>query len=181
MLLLFLLKTVLLGLAILGGSIGFVASLYKAIHFIEEYPSRAKEKITLLIYGVCLMHTLLFLRGFSLVAIAFSLVSQLLFFNLLDSYPQIETAGAGFICAVIMAFLNHMYFLNSMLKQKTGIFEIFFYFFVIVWAVPFTFFLSLTANDETLGIPGGRKPMKRTFAGRVMDRLLSRDKVWEDR
>ncbi|KAH9387349.1 uncharacterized protein NEMAJ01_2245 [Nematocida major] len=181
MFLLILLKTFLIGFGIVAVSVGFISFLYKSIQFIEEYPSRAKERIRLLIYSIWAFHIILLFRGFSLLIIGFSCVCLLLFYNLLEDYPNIETAGAGFITAVALAFINHMLFLSSMLKNRCGLFEIFFYFFVIVWAVPFAFFLSLTANDEIITISGTKKPIRRTLAGKVIDTLLSRHNIWEDR
>ncbi|EHY66294.1 hypothetical protein NEAUS04_1492 [Nematocida ausubeli] len=181
MFLILLLKTFLIGFSIVGLSVGFIAFLYKSIHFIEEYPVRAKERIKLLVYAVWGMHIILLFREFSFLLIGFSLVCQLLFYNLLEDYPNIETAGAGFISAVVFAFINHMFFLSSMLKNRCGLFEIFFYFFVIVWSVPISFFLSLTANDEVISIAGSKKPIRRTLAGKVIDAILSRHNVWEDR
>ncbi|KAI5172678.1 hypothetical protein NEFER03_1734 [Nematocida sp. LUAm3] len=181
MFLLIALKTLMIGGFIVSFSVGFVAFLYKAIQYIEEYPNRAKEKIYYIIYGICAMHILLFFRGFSIFLIGFSIICQLLFFNLLEDYPNIETAGAGFIVAVTFTFINHMAFLSAMLKKKSGLFEIFLYFFVIVWTVPFSFFLSLTANDSVIVPPGSKKPIRRTFAGKILDRILSKSTVWEDR
>ncbi|KAI5185983.1 hypothetical protein NEHOM01_1206 [Nematocida homosporus] len=181
MFLLFVLKTFVIGLVLVASAVGFVTFLYKAIHYIEEYPARAKEKIRYLVYAVCALHVLLFLRGFGILMIGFSIICQLLFFNLLNDYPNIETSGAGFISAVAATFINHMVFLSAMLRNKTGILEIFFYFFVIVWTVPFAFFLSLTANDDVISIPGAKKPIRRTVAGKVIDLLLSRSSIWEDR
>lgn len=181
MFLVFALKTLLMGGCLVGFSVGFVAFLYKAIHYIEEYPNRAKEKIYYIIYGVCAMHIILFFRGFSILLIGFSIICQLLFFNLLVDYPNIETAGAGFIVAVMFTFVNHMAFLSAMLKKKSGLFEIFLYFFVVVWTVPFSFFLSLTANDTVIIPPGSKKPIRRTFAGKILDTILSKNTVWEDR
>ncbi|KAI5181197.1 hypothetical protein NEOKW01_1416 [Nematocida sp. AWRm80] len=181
MFIVFLVKTLLIGCGIIGCALGFVACLYKGIHFIEEYPNRAKEKIRLLIYTVLVLHTILLFRGFSIMLIGFSLLCQFMFYNLLEDYPNIETGGAGFISAVVMAFLNHMFFLNNMFKHRLNMFEIIFYFVIIVWAVPFMFFLSLTANDDVITIPGVKKPIKRTFAGKIIDALLSRDNIWEDR
>lgn len=174
-------KTLGLGLLVIGGSIGFVAFLYSAIQYIEEYPNRAKEKIRLSIYTICALHAILPFRGFGILGIGFSLFCQALFYNLLEDYPNIETAGAGFITAVIMAFVNHMYFLSTMLKMRMGVFEIFAYFLLLVWSVPFAFFLSLTANEDVIGMPGGKKPIRRTFAGQILDKLLSRERAWEDR
>lgn len=181
MLLLFLLKTLGLGLLVIGGSIGFVAFLYNAIHYIEEYPIRAKEKIRLMVYAVSALHLVLLFRGFGVLGVGFSLCCQAMFYNLLEDYPNIETAGAGFITAVIMAFLNHMYFLSTMLRKRMGVIEIFGYFLLLVWSVPFAFFLSLTANEDMIGMPGGKKPIRRTFAGQILDKLLARERAWEDR
>lgn len=181
MFLAFFIKTLFIGCAVIGCSVGFVGFLYKSIHFIEEYPNRAKEKIRLLIYGVCGLHVVLLFRGFSWLLLAFSLLCQFLFANLLADYPNIETAGAGFITAVAMTFINHIAFLFNMLHPKLGIVEILFYLFVVVWAVPFAFFLSLTANDSVIAIPGAKKPIRRTIAGKVIDTILSRNSVWEDR
>jgi len=181
MFLLFLLKTLLVGCIIIGCSLGFVTLLYKSIHYIEEYPNRAKEKIRILIYTISALHLLLLFRGFSIFVVVFSLICQFLFHNLLDDYPNVETGGAGFISAVVMTFINHMVFLSTMLQHKTGVAEIFFHFFVIVWAVPFSFFLSLTASDSIISLPGSKKPIRRTIAGKVIDTLLSKHSVWEDR
>ncbi|KAI5189448.1 hypothetical protein NEMIN01_0511 [Nematocida minor] len=181
MFLVVLLKTFLIGFGIVGLSIGFIAFLYKAIHYIEEYPNRAKEKIRFLTYFVWIMHIFLLFRGFSFLLLGFSCLSQMMFYNLLEDYPNIETSGAGFISAVVMAFINHMLFLTSMLKNRCGLIEIFFYFFVIVWSVPFSIFLSLTANDEVITISGTKKPIRRTMAGKILDTLLSRSNAWEDR
>lgn len=181
MFLFILLKSLIVGIGIIGLSIGFIAFLYKSIHFIEEYPNRAKEKIKLLAYTIWGLHILLLFRGFSLWLVLFSSCTQWLFYNLLEDYPNIETSGAGFITAAILAFVNHGFFLTTMLKNHFGLLEILFYFFGIVWAIPFSIFLSLTANDEIITISGAKKPIRRTMAGKILDTLLSRNNVWEDR
>ncbi|KAI5191459.1 hypothetical protein NECID01_1453 [Nematocida sp. AWRm77] len=181
MLLVFFLKTLFIGGTIIACSVGFVAGLYKSIHFIEEYPNRAKERIQFLIYAVCGLHIVLLFRGISIFLLGFSLLCEFLFYNLLLDYPNIETSGAGFISALIMTFINHIAFLSTMVNHKFGLLEIVFYFIVIVWAVPFSFILSLTANDNIIALPGAKKPIRRTIAGKVIDALLSRNSVWEDR
>lgn len=181
MFLIVLLKTFIVGIGVVGLSVGFIAFLYKAIHYIEEYPNRAKEKIRFLIYGVSAFHVILLFRGFSFLLVGYSCLCQVLFYNLLEDYPNIETTGAGFISAVVLSFVNHIFFLGSMLKNRCGLLEIFFHFFVVVWGVPFAFFLSLTASDEVITIAGSKKPIRRTLAGKVIDTLLSRNKIWEDR
>lgn len=181
MFLLVLLKSFIVGISIIGAVIGFIGFLYRAIHYIEEYPNRAKEKIKILAYTVWAFHLLLLYRGFSIWVVLFSCLAQGLFYNLLEDYPNIETGGAGFVTAAVVAFINHGLFLTSMLRSQFGLFEILFYFFGIVWALPFSIFISLTANDEIITIGGNKKPIRRTMVGKVLDTILSKNNAWEDR
>lgn len=168
----FLLKILLLASSLIVGSTAFVVFLYRSIHFIEEHPTKSKERITLLIYSISLLHVFLLIRGFSLLNMVFSLLCQYMFYSLLPEYPSIETGGPGFIAALFMAFFNHFWYLNTMISRRMGAVEILIYFFVCVWATPFAFLLSLTANDDVILGIGEKKAVRRTFAGKIIDKLL---------
>jgi Transmembrane adaptor Erv26 len=169
---LFLLKTLASIVFLAGGSILFVVGLYRAIHFIENHPTRAKRRIEYMIWILSLTHIFLYLRGFSLPCMVYSLVCQYTFYSMLPDYPNIDSSSPSFLLAVLMVFVNHFWYLVNMIRKQMGVVEIVVYFFVPVWATPFSFFLSLTANDDVIAGMYEKKKRVRTFAGKIIDKLL---------
>lgn len=177
--LVFFLKVLLVGVGLVAGTTAFTVGLYRSIHFIEEHPTKSKERITLMILSIALLHIVPLVRGFSILNISFSLFCQYMFYTLLEDYPNIETGGSTFIISFLLTLLNHFWYLRTIVLKRIGPIEILVYFLACVWATPISFFLSLTVNDEVIG---KERKKRRTFASKIADRLLGLseyNKGWE--
>ncbi|EPR79338.1 Transmembrane adaptor Erv26, partial [Spraguea lophii 42_110] len=149
--------------------IGLGFGLYYSVMYIEEHTYAAKDKIEMIIQGILILHIYLLLRGMRIFVIVFSLISNLIFYNLLSSYPYILASNVNFIAGCVAAFINHFLFLQTTIANNYNALEIILYFIIFVWVVPFCFFLSLTANDDTFPVKGNIK--RKTWIGRILERV----------
>ncbi|TBT96532.1 putative Erv26-like transmembrane adaptor protein [Hamiltosporidium tvaerminnensis] len=163
------LNSILILLGLIATIIGLAVGLYKAVQFIEDKTYAAKKRIENIITAVSIFHIFLILRKFSLFLVGFSLCIQFLFYSLLDIYPAILPTNIYFVVGSLMAVINHFLFLRALVKGDHYILEMIFYFIVVVWLTPFCFFLSLSANDETLPVKGTKT---KTRAGELIKRLF---------
>merc|ERR1719339_579201 len=78
------------------------------------------------------------------------LVAQVGHLALLSSFPFFSITSPSFMVSVVMVVANH-YFAFSYFGEKYYPFsEVMAYFTVCMWLVPFSFFVSLSANENVL-------------------------------
>jgi hypothetical protein len=152
--------------------VGLVIGLYKAVEYIEDKTYVAKKYIGIIIKGMSISHTLLLFRGVSILVILYSLSIQYIFYILLEIYPDVCPSNPTFIVGTCMALGNHFLMLRTMINGKHYVIEMILVFIFIVWTTPFCFFLSLSANDETLPSKGKKTS---TWIGRLMKKYVGRE------
>lgn len=133
-------------------TVSVAAGMYYVAELIEEYTTIAKR----VIHGILILITILnvsliiFENQFTWTLWAIGLFSNLLYFFILAEFPVIAFLSPTFLLAMFMLIVHH-YFAFSFFNQHYYPFpEILAYFTLFVWLVPFSFVLSLSANDYVL-------------------------------
>ncbi|EJW01846.1 hypothetical protein EDEG_03675 [Edhazardia aedis USNM 41457] len=167
-------------LNILGGLLVFVTciaallamavGLYKAVEYIEDRTYAAKKKIEQIIIAISVAHIILLFRRVGFFIVIYSLVIQYIFYSLLEIYPYVQPTNLTFIVGSLMALGNHFLILRAMILNNNYLLEMIFAFLVFVWATPFCFFLSLSANDEAFPTTGKKNS---TLIGKFIKRAFN--------
>lgn len=166
------LKSIIIVICLIS-SLGFAGlGLYKAVEYIEDKTYAAKKKIEQIIITIAILHLFLLFRGVNFFLILYSLSIQGTFYTLLESYPNINPGNPTFILGSVMSLGNHFFILRAMILGKHYIIETLFSFVVFVWATPFCFFLSLSANDEALPTKGKKT---NTWISSFVKRLTTKN------
>ncbi|RVD92423.1 transmembrane adaptor Erv26 [Tubulinosema ratisbonensis] len=142
----------------------------RAVSFIEDRTYAAKRRIELIIKIISGLHSLLLLRNVSKLLILYSLIIQFVFFSLLEDYPAFLPTSPYFLGGTFGALINHFLFLRELVVDHINVLEAFVYFFLFVWATPFCFFLSLSANDESFAVKNRKR---ETFIGKLIKKIYA--------
>ncbi|KAG7928064.1 hypothetical protein KL925_001364 [Ogataea polymorpha] len=162
-------------LAVAGSVVGFVAvtlsiasGLYYLSELVEENTELTKRLLGRLIKGTAAYLILLWLfDGFPLKLTIFSLFSYFIYYQNLRKFPNIDLTGSIFFATCVLALLNHFLWFRHFnnpyvptiderlnpdfkLPHYPSFTEIASFFGLCVWLIPFGFFISLSANENTL-------------------------------
>lgn len=142
---------VVLQIALISVFIG--AGVYYLAEFVEEHTALTKKVIKWTIHVVIICHIGLYIfDNIPLTLIALGLLSHLVYYFLLIDFPQFNLTSLSFISSIILLIGNHVLAFKFFRQRYTTLSEIFSYFTVCLWMVPFMFLISLSANDNTLPI-----------------------------
>ena len=78
---------------------------------------------------------------------------------LLSSFPFFSVTSPSFILSVVMVVLNHYLAFSFFGENYYPFSEVMAYFTVCMWLVPFSFFVSLSANENVLPTLNERRPL----------------------
>ena len=78
---------------------------------------------------------------------------------LLSSFPFFSVSSPSFILSVVMVVLNHYLAFSFFGENYYPFSEVMAYFTVCMWLVPFSFFVSLSANENVLPTLNERRPL----------------------
>ncbi|ESW98411.1 hypothetical protein KL918_005134 [Ogataea parapolymorpha] len=162
-------------LAVAGSVVGFVAvtlsiasGLYYLSELVEENTELTKRLLGRLIKSTAAYLTLLwFFDDFPLKLTIFSLFSYFIYYQNLKKFPNIDLTGSIFLATCILALLNHFLWFKHFnnpyvptiderlnpdfkLPHYPSFTEIASFFGLCIWLIPFGFFISLSANENTL-------------------------------
>ncbi|KAI9306535.1 transmembrane adaptor Erv26-domain-containing protein, partial [Cunninghamella echinulata] len=68
----------------------------------------------------------------------------------LRTFPFIQLTSLPFISSCVLVFVDHFIWFNYFTKYYRPFMDIASFFGVCVWLIPFTYFISLSANDNAL-------------------------------
>ncbi|CAI6355491.1 unnamed protein product [Macrosiphum euphorbiae] len=129
------------------------AGVYYLAEFVEEHTSLTRKVIKWTIHVVIICHIGLYVfDNLPLTLIALGLLSHIVYYFLLTDFPHFNLTSLSFISSIILLIGNHVLAFKFFRQRYTTISEVFSYFTVCLWMVPFMFILSLSANDNTLPI-----------------------------
>ncbi|KAI8817934.1 transmembrane adaptor Erv26-domain-containing protein [Fimicolochytrium jonesii] len=96
-------------------------------------------------------HILLWLvDGLSFKRICFSLLCHAWYSQLLRNFPNIELASPAFLISCVLVISDHFIWFFYFTEHYHSFTEIATFFGLIVWLIPFMYFISLSANEYTL-------------------------------
>lgn len=132
------------------------AGLYYLAELVEEYTVMTKRLIKYLIVSVSCVYGGLFLfESLPLSMTLTGLFSTLLYSTLLPNFPDIDLSSPSFILSLILVFVNHYLAFGYFSQEWYPFGEVIGYFTVCLWIVPFSYFVSLSANENTLPTVSG--------------------------
>lgn len=165
------LKSIFVIIAVFGCFAGLGIGMYKAVEYIEDKTYAAKRRIEQIIIAISALHIILVFRGVSIFLVIYSLIIQYIFYTLLETYPNVQAYNPLFIIGSLLALGNHFMMLRAMIIGHNYLIEMVFSFLVFVWATPFCFFLSLSANDDALPVKGKKT---NTLIKRIVKKFLEK-------
>ncbi|KAK9476894.1 transmembrane adaptor Erv26 [Lipomyces japonicus] len=178
-------------LSYLGIIVGFVfltlaiaAGLYYLSELVEEHSRFTKQLLEKLIYGIIIVHLLLFLIDkFPFWLTVFGIVTQVVYLQNLKQFPFIQLTSPIFISSCVLVLLNHYFWFQFFsrpsipppsLRYSSSLYEpqsslpsfaeVSSFFGICVWLVPFALFVSLSAGDNVL--PSSSIESSSSAAGR---------------
>lgn len=127
------------------------AGLYYLAELVEEYSVIAKRVIKYMIVSSVLVHVGVWLfDGFPTPMIAVGIATQLSYSFLLRTFPFISIASPAFLLGCVLLLLHHYLTFNHFTENLYTFQEVFAFFVLGLWMVPFAFFVSLSAGDNVL-------------------------------
>jgi hypothetical protein len=133
---------------------GFVcvaAGFYYLAELVEEHTVLAKKFITLIVWAVVLVHVGVWLwEDVPLLVIGTGFLANAVYGLLLSKFPDISLSPTRFLAAMVMLLLNHYVAFQFFSTIYHPFAEVLAYFTVCLWLVPFTYFVSLSANEYVL-------------------------------
>lgn len=133
------------------------SALYLLAELAEEYPTQAGSILkNMLLPLVCGLHLLLWIDGLPFLETFLGLASHGVYYLMLKHYPLLKLNSYEAPLALFMFCLSHyfwfIFFTDPMNYDLPGrdLLHLVGFFVVLVWAVPFALFVSLTISDNVL-------------------------------
>ncbi|CAO3630961.1 unnamed protein product [Cunninghamella blakesleeana] len=134
------------GFAILSLACG----LYYLAELVEEYTVYTKKVIKTMTIVVVVIHILLLFDGLPTLQLLFSIFCHGVYSLNLRTFPFIQLTSFPFISSCVLVFIDHFVWFNYFTKYYRPFMDIVSFFGICVWLIPFTYFISLSANDNAL-------------------------------
>ncbi|XP_045467682.1 protein TEX261 [Harmonia axyridis] len=142
---------------IIYATVAIASGLYYLAELVEEYSSIAKKCITWINIGVTSLFILLWLlEGFPSLMIVCGILAQISHFVILKNFPYVSFLQPSFIVAVLFIVINHLLAFQHFADMYYTFSEVLAYFTLCLWLVPFSLFVSLSANDNVLPMTNDR-------------------------
>lgn len=157
---LYLLSWISTALQICFVTLAIAAGLYYLAELVEEYTVMTAKVIRWMIISVIAVYVGLFMfENLPTSLVAGGLVAQIGHLALLSSFPFFSVSSPSFILSVVMVLLNHYLAFSFFGENYYPFSEVMAYFTVCMWLVPFSFFVSLSANENVLPTLNERRPL----------------------
>jgi len=141
-------------------TLAIAAGLYYLAELVEEYTVMTAKVIRWMIITVIAVFLGLFmLENLPTSLVAGGLVAQVGHLALLSSFPFFSVSSPSFLLSVVMVVLNHYLAFSFFGENFYPFSEVMAYFTVCMWLVPFSFFVSLSANENVLPTLNERRPL----------------------
>ncbi|XP_040576407.1 protein TEX261 [Lepeophtheirus salmonis] len=136
------------------------AGLYYLADIVEEYTMMTSKVIKWSVMTTLGLYVGLFLfEGFPTTLVLCGLLSQTNHLLLLSSFPFFAVFSPSFIIAIVFVFVNHYLAFQFFGETHYSFTEVMAYFTLCLWFVPFIFFVSLSANENSLPTLSERRPL----------------------
>ncbi|KAI9027560.1 transmembrane adaptor Erv26-domain-containing protein [Phycomyces nitens] len=125
---------------------------------------------------VAAIHVLLLFDRLPFFQIAFSLLCHGVYSMNLQTFPFINLTSLPFLSSCVLVFVDHFVWFRYFTSHYRPFMDIAAFFGICVWLIPFTYFISLSANDNSLPMsdptagdytPQNKKGLFKTLLGYV--------------
>ncbi|ORX44196.1 DUF396-domain-containing protein [Piromyces finnis] len=171
-------------LAIIFILLSLACTLYYLAELVEENTVMTRKVIKYSIWTVLVLYVLLWIvDGMPFLRILFSIICHLVYSILLNDFPDIQLSSPTFISSCVLVLVDHFVWFNYFTKFYYPFDRIVCFFVICVWAVPFEFFISLSANDNTLPYDNynGKKKKKNNFVKKIINTILMKEEENSER
>eukprot|EP00271_Cylindrocystis_brebissonii_P003781 TRINITY_DN15032_c0_g1_i1.p1 TRINITY_DN15032_c0_g1~~TRINITY_DN15032_c0_g1_i1.p1 ORF type:complete len:230 (-),score=44.38 TRINITY_DN15032_c0_g1_i1:578-1267(-) len=143
--------------------------LYYIAELVEEHSRLAKKVISGAIQGIIGLHVVLWLvDGLPFLPVAVGVATHALYHHLLRSFPFISATSPEFLASAGMCIASHVAWFRMFASGPHVSLEWALGFLVLLlWLVPFAFFISLAANEAAL--PGAGVSPRQMGGGGVVN------------
>lgn len=133
--------------------------LYYLAELVEEYTRVTKKAINYAIKAVIAVHVfLLLVDRLPVVCIGVGIVSHVVYYRLLKTFPYITLTSGDFLGSLGLLVVSHIVWIRFFFKDPrcayVSVEWLFGFMLIMVWLVPFAFFISLAANESVLPSSG---------------------------
>eukprot|EP01113_Clastostelium_recurvatum_P036593 TRINITY_DN5245_c0_g1_i1.p1 TRINITY_DN5245_c0_g1~~TRINITY_DN5245_c0_g1_i1.p1 ORF type:complete len:218 (-),score=26.03 TRINITY_DN5245_c0_g1_i1:26-652(-) len=127
------------------------AGLYYLAELVEEYAFFTKKVLRISIWVVVVIHILLWAtEDVGTLEVGIGLLAHAVYYSLLARFPLVNLSSPRFLLSVACVILNHFMWFLFFRRHYFPFSQIASIFFICVWLLPFSFFVSLSANENTL-------------------------------
>ncbi|KAI8146450.1 transmembrane adaptor Erv26-domain-containing protein [Fennellomyces sp. T-0311] len=135
--------------------LSLACGLYYLAELVEEYTVYTRKVIKTMTVAVVAIHVLLWIVDrLPFLQLAFSILCHGVYTLNLKTFPFISLTSVPFIASCALVFVDHFLWFKFFTTHYRPFMDIAAFFGVCVWLIPFTYFISLSANDNALPTTG---------------------------
>ncbi|XP_017473216.1 PREDICTED: protein TEX261 [Rhagoletis zephyria] len=132
-------------------TVSIAAGLYYIAELVEEYTQTARKLITFMISATVFVYILfIFCDNLPWSMILCGFAAQAFHGLIMTSFPFIRFLSVPFIGALVFLIINHFLAFQHFTSVYYPFMQVLAYFTICLWMVPFSLFVSLSANDNVL-------------------------------
>ncbi|CAH1392821.1 unnamed protein product [Nezara viridula] len=133
--------------------IAIASGLYYLAEIVEENTEVTKKVIRWLIILVIIVYAaILLFEELPFILILCGFLSQSVHLIILTDFPYITINSFSFVSAIILFIINHYLAFSFFSGVFMPFYELLGFFTICIWLVPFSLFISLSANDHVLPV-----------------------------
>ncbi|GIY07207.1 protein TEX261 [Caerostris extrusa] len=153
------------------------AGLYYVAELIEEYTVLTCRVIRILILVTMAIYGGVFLfEDLTASMIICGIISQVMHLLVLRTFPFFDLTSFPFIGAVVFVIINHYLAFQYFSSVYYPFSQVLSYFTLCLWLVPFSFFVSLSANENVLPTLAETRPLNADESDVVTNYFSRRSK-----
>ncbi|OQR80243.1 protein TEX261 [Tropilaelaps mercedesae] len=127
------------------------SGLYYLAEIVEEFTAATARVIRYMIFSTIIIYLcLLVFEDFPMTMLLSGLLSQVPHLLILKTFPFVDALSPSFIASAVLVVWNHYQAFSFFSSMYFPFSEVLAYFTLCLWAVPFAFIVSLSANDAVL-------------------------------
>ncbi|KAJ8663822.1 hypothetical protein O0I10_000096 [Lichtheimia ornata] len=131
--------------------LSLACGLYYLAELVEEYTVYTRKVIKTMTGTVIAIHVLLWIVDrLPFLLLAFSIFCHGVYTMNLKTFPFISLTSLPFIASCVLVFVDHFLWFQYFTTHYRPFMDIAAFFGICVWLIPFTYFISLSANDNAL-------------------------------
>ncbi|KAG6557669.1 hypothetical protein Mapa_000950 [Marchantia paleacea] len=145
-------------------AICLATGLYYVAEIVEEYTRLTRKVINYTIKVVVIgIHLLLLVWDrLPILCIAFGVGAHVFYYRMLKTFPYITLTSVDFIGSACLLVISHLVWFQFFLRDPrcayVSVEWMLGFMLIMLWIVPFAFFISLAANESVLPGAGGPYP-----------------------